>query len=624
MRRSIANGNNNKGSGATSAAAAAAAAADNNDGPPLAVDGQDMNNIGLNLGVGVQDLKRIHDKRMRKGECPSCGVKCYKVTGNLLGRKKFMPLTIAGHVKDGICLTCHPAAQHAPTNYPKPPAMASNTNTNNEDNHSPENFNVPQFINDDNDTVVSGITMDHRLWSFPCEETLPDTRWHGTASPRSGKEPPTLRPEASYSSHNDVDDRPMLPRRRASGRVHNHQAAALMRKEAEEKADMRAGTTGSLRMQVDPVEHGIALQETEVPIVENEEEDDVAQEEKLEEGEEEMRRSMKYKYPPPPPIANAYHDLKSQEIFFDSSKQRSVDYPKEYKIEGGIIEAISPRGVIKGRISKNHREITVNQKTGGVEDVMETRSPRSLKVKSRSNNHCEIIVNPDPSIGADAPPPPARPSIEAPALSSRPTSLHRLEQEAAPRVPTRQLSSDDAEEPPYREHRVQLSAGPDAVSLPPRPGRLGDRDLAKLSLTDNDVDDVEPQVREYEQTQRQGYKIRHQSGGTYGSETPRLPVRTTSERNAIPNDDMSIPSLLHLLEGSSDSSSRVMALESLKGALTDVESKRVFCLSRGISNLNSAMWIDMSDSNVQQACSELLVALVAKANENEPDFLTGA
>eukprot|EP00977_Amphora_coffeiformis_P001653 scaffold310_cov168-Amphora_coffeaeformis.AAC.48 len=626
MRRSITNPNSNKGSASASA-----------DESPPPEDSEDMNNIGLNLGVGAQDLKKIHEKRMRKGECPSCGVKCFKVTGNLLGRKKFMPLTIAGHVKDGICLTCHPAAQHVPTNHQiRAPAVATVARETQEDVHSTDDFRVPQFINDDNDTVVSGITLDHRLWSFPGEETLGDTRWQGHASPRSAKEPPTTRPEASYSANSDMDDRPMLPRRKASGRIHNHQAA-LMQKEAQEKAGMRVGTAGSFRIQVDETGHEIALPETEISLVENEEEDQVMEEEKLEE-EEEMRRSMKYQYPPPPPIAHADPRLESQEIFFDSSKRRTMDYPKEYTTDGGIIEANSPRFARKGRISSNTpREFIINQQTEGGQGMMDTNSPRSSAVKSRNSSYREITVNPDPLMDVDVPPLPSPPSLGAPSLPPRSRPSLRSEQESAPRVPTRQLSSDDMEEPPYPEHRMMQSAGLDATSLPPRPpqrgGGGGSGDTGRLStLTSSDDDDTEPPLREYGQRppaaaprmpRREEYKSRLQSGGTGGGETPRMPIRKTSQHSSISDEDVSVPSLLRSLQESSDSASLVMALESLKCALIDVESKSSFCSRRGVSSLNSTMWIDMTDSEVQQACSDLLLALVAKPSKDEPDFLTG-
>ena len=414
QRRSISN--HNKGPGGSGSA----------DTPPPA-DNQDMNNIGLNMAVGAQDLKKIHEKRMRKGECPSCGVKCYKVTGNLLGRKKFMPLTIAGHVKDGICLTCHPAAQHAPTDKlaPPPHPVVHRQQHRTDDVHAPENFQIPQFINDDNDTVMSSITMDHRLWSFPGEDQFhaPDSRWHGippASSPR--KDQPftattTLRPEASFAISDNMDDRPTLPLRKASGRSHQQQhaaAAALMKKEAEEKAALRAG---SFRGQVEGIrglEDTTPFDESKIALVENEEEEEEGggvEEEKLEE-EEEMRRSLKYQYPPPPPIAHGDADADAREIHFDSSHRRLMDYPKAFSTDGGsIIEANSPRGAGKGRIS-DPREMIFPPELG-MNNPREMIFPEELgggKMEAVPPRHREINVNRELGV----------PPLSAPILPPRP------------------------------------------------------------------------------------------------------------------------------------------------------------------------------------------------------------
>lgn len=705
---------------------------------PAGTDNQDMNDIGLNLGVGAGDLKKIHEKRLRKGECPSCGVKCFKVTGNhLLGRRRrFLPLTIAGHVKDGVCLTCHPAAQHTPTNQPAAAAAAAvrdgdhhhhqhreerhvqrtvskskqKQRDNDPDVHAPENFQIPQFIlhpQDDNDTVASNITMDRHLWSLPGEEQfhnnpLPmsaETRWHG----------PTSRPEASFtaaahdnnnnSTDNAVnaggDDRPQMPRRKASGtsqQAPTRKASDLiMQREAAEKAALRAG--GVLLRDVPTDDHG-RDRAAEMSLVENakeEEEDEaaVSEEEKEEEEEkveveEEMRRSMKmYRYPPPPPSAKAVHDPDSQEIYFDSSERNiMMDYPKEYHPTDGdstLIEPNSPRGAThKGRVMMQ------NNNTNNNNNHRETQS----HPEGRSTGQREIAVHPDTLMDALVTPS----SLAPPTLPSRPLSSRRLES-AAPRPPTRHISPDEEnivsspkqqlrstrrgqsltnrsprssdeeeddddnqQEPPLRAHGARQSAGTMGAQYVPHSGRGATADMTKKlstlsSLSSHNEEELpEPPLREQKpfpsvgstgprvpQHQQDPRSRPHPSSGGGGgyNQSPRMPIRKVSERQSSSTgtpplppplhlDNMSVPSLLQALEESMDSASRVVVLERLKDALMDVESKRSFCSRKGLSNVNSTMWIDIADLELQQACSDLLLALVAKASKNEPDFLTGA
>jgi hypothetical protein len=81
--------------------------------------------------------------------------------------------------------------------------------------------------------------------------------------------------------------------------------------------------------------------------------------------------------------------------------------------------------------------------------------------------------------------------------------------------------------------------------------------------------------------------------------------------------------LLKQLQGATDSASRVLALQQLTGALTDVEAKFAFCTGDGISKINVTMWTDIYDAEVQQECAGLLLALVAKTSQDEADFLVG-
>ena len=102
------------------------------------------------------NLKKLQEKRQRRGECPRCGIKLFKF-GGVLGKKK-TPLSIEGHVDNGRCLGCYPYARKEPETL----------------NTYSEQFNadtgVPQFlslqlgvIEDDGGTVISGITLDHHL-----------------------------------------------------------------------------------------------------------------------------------------------------------------------------------------------------------------------------------------------------------------------------------------------------------------------------------------------------------------------------------------------------------------------------------------------------------------------------
>jgi len=64
-----------------------------------------MDIIGTNIGNSGEVISHPEfvKRRIRKGECPSCGQKCF---GSKLFKKK--PLTIEGKVLEGQCLVCNP------------------------------------------------------------------------------------------------------------------------------------------------------------------------------------------------------------------------------------------------------------------------------------------------------------------------------------------------------------------------------------------------------------------------------------------------------------------------------------------------------------------------------------
>ena len=145
-------------------------------------------------GGGI-DRTRMAARRMKKGECATCGMRLYK-QGGLLG-KKFTPLTVPGDVLDGRCLKCYPLdeAEKAqikphvldtsgiPVDHPDPP------------------MEVPQVLTvNDDATVVSAITVEH----FPPrpqvvdDAIMPSPLYEGDEHPDDVPlARPPMRPEAS-------------------------------------------------------------------------------------------------------------------------------------------------------------------------------------------------------------------------------------------------------------------------------------------------------------------------------------------------------------------------------------------------------------------------------------------
>ena len=124
------------------------------------------------------DQKKLHEKRQRRGECPKCGIKLYKI--GVLGKKK-TPLTIKGHVDAGRCLGCHPYLPKEQQEHLNPVPKLSNS----------QDQSVPRFLSleeksgggsgeiDDAGTVISGITLDQQLRLTDDDEDEGNHHGHG-------------------------------------------------------------------------------------------------------------------------------------------------------------------------------------------------------------------------------------------------------------------------------------------------------------------------------------------------------------------------------------------------------------------------------------------------------------
>ena len=149
----------------------------------------------------IPDKKNLGAKRQKRGECPTCGAQTHKVS--MFGQKK--PLTIEGRVYKGRCLVCHPIEGYTRRPPPNPQQQQQQENQ----------MYIPRTLEVDNDddmgSIVSGITMDHRLiqgarnWN-PSQgvEYDSDEDEGGAALP-----PPQRRPDASVGGDDPyADSRP--------------------------------------------------------------------------------------------------------------------------------------------------------------------------------------------------------------------------------------------------------------------------------------------------------------------------------------------------------------------------------------------------------------------------------
>ena len=115
---------------------------------------------GLGLSAGEVNKKNLASRRFKKGECPTCGNKTHKV--GFFGKR--IALTIEGQSRSGQCLLCNPVAdkfarrpeegggsvQGSYNFFPRTLELEDRRY------HASDDF-------DDDGTMVSGITMDHRL-----------------------------------------------------------------------------------------------------------------------------------------------------------------------------------------------------------------------------------------------------------------------------------------------------------------------------------------------------------------------------------------------------------------------------------------------------------------------------
>ena len=542
----------------------------------------DMDHIGVDVvGMGGGHRK-IQEKRIRRGECPSCGVKCYQVNNSMFGKKTRVPLTIVGQVKEGVCLTCFPeeTVDDNDDKKVKPVSVPPSAE-----------FDVPHFIQDDDQTVVSNITLDHRLWQFPGEDQPPrvENRWnHESASPKSPRknqnagsllgnnqlatEPPLIRPEPSYNNNaTDIDNRPQMPRRKASDRRNltsveisksfSTQISALSLPIAEEDEPI---------MVVD------GFKMSEMALVEDVDEDEESSEESLDVTQETLTRRDSY-YPPamPTEVEESEHD--ENEIFFDS-KSRLWEYNE-------------------GSDEEDEEET--------IEIPPNLRSP--IQVGNRKSINREIAVDPR-TLPIEAPPL---------VLASQP-SLPRNELRTAtrldpttPRPPTRQVTKSNLG-PDLIVPTATIEAVPPTLNGTPLP-----------SSSSPKVEGPRMPIRMESNRDVVSGRLSVASAGQQKSFASSTLTHSSASICTPMTVEADIPALLQSLEDAVDSPSRVAALEQLCGALVDVGAKQEFCEARGVSILNLVMWIDLADSEVQQMCSDLLLALVAKADEKESDFLTG-
>ena len=112
---------------------------------------RDMLAAGIDI---IPDHKNVAGKRMKRGECPTCGVQTYQVS-RLFGKNK--PLTIEGRVYKGRCLACHPLEGY----IRRPPPTIQQQMQQEKQMFIPRTLEVER--DDDMDSVMSGITMDMRL-----------------------------------------------------------------------------------------------------------------------------------------------------------------------------------------------------------------------------------------------------------------------------------------------------------------------------------------------------------------------------------------------------------------------------------------------------------------------------
>lgn len=154
-----------------------------------------MIEVGMDMDInsGVHSKQQLSAKRIKKGECPSCGIKLFKVVGLMFGKKR-VPLNTQGQVREGRCLACRPVA--APVDH------------SNEFWARKGGSGIPREVQEkstqDDSTCISGVTLEHH---FSLGEESSQGSLTLAELKRVGR-----RPGASFGE-DCADDQPRLPRR---------------------------------------------------------------------------------------------------------------------------------------------------------------------------------------------------------------------------------------------------------------------------------------------------------------------------------------------------------------------------------------------------------------------------
>ena len=122
-------------------------------GPTHTRSGSPRGMEAIGLDIGETNRRNLSQRRIKRGECPTCGIRTHKI--GMFGKKT--PLTIQGDCVYGRCLRCKPVEGY----QIRPPVatlpLASEPMGVGRD--------IIVDIVDDDDSVVSGITMDPALKS---------------------------------------------------------------------------------------------------------------------------------------------------------------------------------------------------------------------------------------------------------------------------------------------------------------------------------------------------------------------------------------------------------------------------------------------------------------------------
>ena len=157
---------------------------------------RDMLAAGIDI---IPDRKNnVGAKRLKRGECPTCGTQTHKVS--FLGKNK--PLTVEGQVYKGRCLICHPLEGY----IRRPPPNPQQTGGGQHPDAPlviPRTLEVGNNYDDEDFSVVSGITMDMRLiqgarnWQ-PSDGVDYESDDEPPPGPRGGRPEPSLGGDDPY------------------------------------------------------------------------------------------------------------------------------------------------------------------------------------------------------------------------------------------------------------------------------------------------------------------------------------------------------------------------------------------------------------------------------------------